>query len=67
MIVHVEGIVIDHGSTVGVGYGHDEAGRFIEFGGDRRSMQALQGALAEGEYPTAEIEPWQVLTATHDR
>lgn len=67
MNVTVESIQLTPGSTIATGYGRDERGRLVLFGGDWRPMEALQEALRHGEEPTAYIEPWQILSAPHDR
>lgn len=64
--VTVDRVNIPPMSTIGYGYGRDEAGNLITFAGDHRPMRYLGEAIAScrtrDELPVVELEIWQVVS-----
>jgi hypothetical protein len=49
-------------STTGQGVGVDRRnGDTVWFAGDHRPMRELAQAVARGDEPTMELEPWQIM------
>lgn len=67
MRVQVTGVMVESGSTIGIGHGIPEGDetKLVVFGGDRRQMAALAVAAAmaeiDGESIVVDVPDWAVL------
>lgn len=67
-IVKVYRVHIPPMSTMGTGYGIDEEGNHVTFGGDHRPMRYLGEAMAghsKDDPIVVELEDWQVTKIEH--
>lgn len=64
MLVHVEDVSLESGSSIAIGYGTLDDGTAVRFAGDWRPMRDIKEALAaapEDDLPVAEVEDWAIL------